>query len=81
MSLSPEQFDKLVTKVEFNELKKQVEETNVNVKQILTVVDGIAKSHEDFNVEMAANQGAHDRMSETIANHEIRIKKLEPKNA
>lgn len=39
MKLTPEQFDKLVTKDEFHELKKQVEETNVNVKKILTVVD------------------------------------------
>lgn len=65
MKLTPEQFDKLVTKDEFHELKKQVEETNVNVKKVLTVVDGIAKKHQTFEVELASNQGAHDRVSET----------------
>lgn len=81
MSLTPEQFAKIVTKDEFNKLEEDFRKMDVKIDKILTSVDGIAKKHKDFNVEMAANQGAHDRMSETIAKHEVRIKKLELKNA
>lgn len=80
MTLTPEQFNKLVTKEEFNELKDEVLEVKGDVKKILTAVDGLAKSVKDFHVEMASNQGAHDRMSDNVNNHEIRIKKLEFKN-
>ncbi len=96
MTLTPEQFDKLATKVEFNELKNKVdtldkkvdtldkkvervvvdlvatkdglhkmkqdiiEELGGKFDQILTAVDGIAKKHETFEQELAANIGAHD---------------------
>ena len=70
MPLTPDQFAKLVTKDEFNELKTEVKEIGDNVKKILTSVDGIAKKHEDFETELTANHGAHDRF-------ESRIKKLE----
>ena len=70
MPLTPEQFAKLVTKDEFNELKTEIKEIGDNVKKILTSVDGIAKKHEDFETELTANQGSHDRF-------ESRIKKLE----
>jgi len=81
MSLTPEQFAKLVTKDEFNEFKGEMMEMKADVKRILTSVDSIVKKHKDFNVEMAANQGAHDWMSKTIDSHEVRIKNLELKNA
>ncbi|MBI2459172.1 MAG: hypothetical protein HYV53_01300 [Parcubacteria group bacterium] len=77
MPLTPEQFNKLVTKEEFNELKKDFKKMDGKIDQILTVVDGIATKHKDFQTEMASNQGAHDRMQKTAANHEIIIKKLE----
>jgi len=80
MSLTPEQFAKLTTKDEFNELRKDFKKMDGKIDQLLTVVDGIAKKHDDFKVELVSNQGAHDRMSEAIANHEIRMKKLELKN-
>lgn len=77
MPLTPEQFNKIATKEELNELKTEIKEISANVKKILTVVDGIATKHKDFQTEMASNQGAHDRMQKTAANHEIIIKKLE----
>lgn len=76
MTLTPEQFNKLVTKDEFNEFKGEMMEMKGEVRQILTVVDGLAKSAKDIKIEMASNQGAHDRMSDNINNHEVRIKKL-----
>jgi len=68
MPLTPEQFAKLVTKDEFNELKTEVKEIGDNVKKILTSVDGIAKKHEDFETELTANQGSHDRFESRIKN-------------
>jgi len=73
MALSPEQFSKLVTKDEFNDFKKDFKKIDGKIDKILTAVDGIAKKHKDFETELVANQGAHDRF-------EGRIKKLELKN-
>lgn len=79
MSLTPEQFAKLVTKEDLDARLENIA-TKDDVHEILAAVDGIAKKHEDFKTEMASNQGAHDRMSETIADHGVRIKKLELEN-
>ncbi|MDP2709135.1 MAG: hypothetical protein Q8O93_03755 [bacterium] len=78
MTLTPEQFNKLVTKEYFEEKLKDLS-TKEDINKVLAAVDGIAKKHKDFEVELAANQGAHDRMSEYIKKHETRIKKLELK--
>jgi len=81
MSLTPEQFAKLVTKEDLKELEESLDtKLGKRINEVLTSIDGLAKSVKDFNTEMAANQGAHDRMSETIAKHDVRIKKLELKN-
>ena len=69
-----------MTKDEFNEFKGEMMEMKGDVSKILTSVDGLAKSVNDIKTEMASNQGAHDRISDKINNHEVRIKKLEFKN-
>jgi len=71
MPLTPEQFNKLVTREILKEDLKELEEkigTKIDnkINQVLTAVDGIAKKHEDFKIELAANQGAHDRFEERI---------------
>lgn len=81
MPLIPGEFNKLVTREILKEDLKELEERigakiDEKMNQILTSVDGIAKKHEDFKTELASNQGAHDRMSDKINNHEIRINKL-----
>ena len=76
MSLTPEQFNKLATKEDLEELKREMA-TKEDINKILTAVDGVAHKHQNFEVEMAANQGAHDRLSKKIDGHEIRLKKLE----
>lgn len=81
MPLTSEQFAKITTKDEFNELKTEIGEINVNVKKILTAVDGLTKKHEDFATEMTANQGVHDRLDKKMNDHEGRIKQLELKTA
>ena len=55
-------------------------ELNKATDKILTAVDGLAKSVDDFKVELSSNQAAHDRMLDKINNHEVRVKKLELKN-
>lgn len=80
MTLTPEQFNKLATKEDLKNFATKGE-MNEKFDQVLTAVDGLAKSVKDFHTEMAANQGAHDRMSDNIDGHEIRIKKLEFKKA
>lgn len=80
MSLTPEQFNKLVAKDYFEEkLEEKLKNlaTKDDVNKILTAVDGIVHKHKNFEVEMAANLGAHDRFGEKVDNHEVRIKKLE----
>ena len=79
MALIPEQFNKLVTKDEFNEFKDEMMDMKKDVRKILNSVDGIAKQHEDFKTELAANQGAHDRFEEKFIKTDKRIKAMEGK--
>ncbi len=79
MTLTPKQFNKLATKEDLEKFATKVE-MNEKFDQVLTAVDGLAKSVKDFHAEMASNQGAHDRMSDKINSHEVRIKKLEYKS-
>ena len=48
MTLTPEQFNNLVTKKEHETLQKDVKEIKGDVKQILTTVDGIARYSKEF---------------------------------
>lgn len=66
MELTPEQFNKLVTKDEFNRLEEKVDNLTDNVSRILTGVDGLAKKVDNFQSEMVANVAAHDRFEERI---------------
>ncbi|MFH1427108.1 MAG: hypothetical protein ABIG60_01090 [Patescibacteria group bacterium] len=66
MTLSPEQFNKLVTKDEFKEIKVDINEIKGNVRKLVTAVDGIAKKHDNFEKELISNQGAHDKFQENI---------------
>ena len=73
MPLTPEQFNKLVTKDYLEEkLAEKLENmaTKEDVDKILTAVDGIARKHQEFEVELISNQVAHDRFK-------TRIKQLE----
>jgi len=81
MTLTPEQFNKIATKEDLRELEEKIDtKIDKKIDQVLTAVDGLTKTVKDFHIEMASNQGAHDRMSDKINSHEVRIKKLEYKN-
>jgi len=79
MALTPEQFNKLVTKDEFNEFKDEMMDMKKDVKKILNSVDSIAKKHQDFDAELAANLGAHNRFEEKFTKNDDRIKVIEKK--
>lgn len=66
-------FDLFATKEDLKELKREMANKE-DINKILAAVDGIAKKHQDFEVELAANLGAHDRF-------ETRITKLEKAKA
>lgn len=66
MTLTPEQFNKLVTKTEFqelkDELKEEIKEVRENTRKTLDVLDFLVKKYEDHDSEHVANIDAHDRM-------------------
>ena len=70
MTLTPEQFNKLATKEELNEVKNDVKEIKKDVSMILTAVDGLTKKVTDFQAELASNQSAHDRFEYRISHLE-----------
>ena len=70
MTLTPEQFNKLVIKEDFDRLEKKVDKLVENVSLVLSAVDGITKKYEGHKVEHTSNTVAHDRF-------ESRIKQLE----
>ena len=74
MTLTPEQFNKLTTKEEHQQLEKKVDDIGENVKKILTAVDAIAKKHETFEQELTSNQAAHDRFQKEINSIKTHIK-------
>jgi ribosomal protein L19E len=65
MPLTPEQFNKLVTKEDLDDKLKNLA-TKEDINKILVAVDGIAKKHEDFKIELVSNQAAHDRFEERM---------------
>lgn len=70
MTLTAEQFNKLVTKVEFNELKDEVGEIKTGVRKILNLLDGKATKDKNHEIEHISNIATHDHF-------ERRIKQLE----
>ena len=66
MTLTPEQFNKIATKNELNEMKDDVKEIKQDVKQILKTVDGVAKNYKTVKTEQTANLGAHKRIQKDV---------------
>jgi len=75
MILTPEQFNKLVARDEFNELKMEVREIkfilNSKFDSAFTALDGLAKNIKDIKEEFVSNIAAHDRFENRL----IRIEK------
>ena len=80
MTLSPEQFAKISTKEDLAELEEKMDhKMDQKIDKVLNAVDGLAKKFDNFHAEMAANQAAHDRFEESIAELKKRVGQLERK--
>lgn len=71
MTLTPEQFNKLVLKEDLEifgkKLKEEItQELGGKLDLILDSVDGIAHKHQKFETELISNQAAHDRFETRI---------------
>ena len=65
-------FDMFASKEDLKKLVSRDEIADVK-NEILTAIDGIARRNQDFESELAANQGAHDRFEE----EHIKINKID----
>jgi len=74
MSLTSEQFNKLVHKKEFTEFKGEMLEMKDDVKSLLTAIDGLTKKVDDIEHAFVSNQAAHDRFEKRIARIEEHLK-------
>jgi chromosome segregation ATPase len=70
-------FNIFATKDELKDVKSEVVEVKEDVRKILGIVEGMAAQLVKFEDERVSNQAAHDRMQDSIVNHETRIKKME----
>jgi len=66
MTLTPEQFNKLVTKEEHKELEKKFDKMSDKVDRILGVAEGIATEQKTIRQELVMNQSAHRRFDKRI---------------
>ena len=66
MTLTPEQFNKLVTKKDYQNLEKKFDKISNKVDQILDVVEGIATEQKTIRQELVMNQSAHNRFEKRI---------------
>jgi hypothetical protein len=77
MALTPEQFNKLVTKDDLKELTEKVDLLGDGMGKLLTAVDGLAKKVDDIEHAFVSNIAAHDRFEERIIRIE-KVLKLQP---
>ncbi|MBU4256791.1 hypothetical protein KJ586_00380 [Patescibacteria group bacterium] len=63
----------------FNELEVKIDLIDEKLNLVVDKDDKIIKKQQDFEAEMAANLGAHDRFEETFAKTDKRIKVMEDK--
>jgi hypothetical protein len=76
MTLTPEQFNKLLTKQEFEERMKDYytkPEMDQKFDQILGAVDQVVKKLDTIEHAFVSNQAAHDRFEQRISNIESHL--------
>ncbi len=78
MSLSAEQFSKLVTKEDLQKFNTK-EEAQEQTEKILSVLDTMSKDIKDIKIEQSSNVGSHDRFEKLLKDHENRIETIEKK--
>lgn len=71
MSITPAQFNKLITKDEHQELEKKVDKIGSNVEKLVSSADYIVNKMDIIETELVSNQAAHDRFEKRIARLEV----------
>lgn len=66
MPLTPEQFNLLATRDDFNQLEQRLDNIDLKLDKLINSVDSIAKKIDLMGQEATSNIGAHDRMNESI---------------
>jgi len=74
MTLTPEQFNKLVTKDEFNVLKDDALEIKNYIRTMLGMLEKNAKNDDDHAIEHVSNITAHDRFQRDIDQIKTQVK-------
>ena len=69
-------FDLFATKEDIKELRQEMA-TKADIDRVLNAMDMIIKKHQDFDIELTANQGAHDRFEEKFVKSDKKIEILE----
>jgi phosphoribosylaminoimidazole-succinocarboxamide synthase len=80
MTLTPEQFNKLVTKADLRQLEDKFDTMTGHMSGLVTAVDSIVKDMVIIKQELVANQVAHGRFDRRIGRTEKALK-LKPMNA
>lgn len=70
MTLSPEQFNRVVLREELVEVKEDIKELRSDNRRLFQVLDGIVKQLNDIKSDSAANLAAHDRFETRITHLE-----------
>lgn len=66
MTLSPEQFNRIVLREELVEVKQDIKE----LKRVFDVLDAMSKKLDNIQIESASNIAAHDRFESRITHLE-----------
>ena len=65
MAISPEQFNKLATKEDLNELREELA-SKEDAHKVLSSVDGLAKRFDTIETEFKMDKIAHDRIQKDV---------------
>jgi len=74
MTLTPEQFNKLVTKDDLKEMRADFDNKFLSKEEFHDVMDAVIKKLDNIEHNFTSNQVAHDRFEERLTDIEDNIK-------
>jgi len=80
MTITPEQFNKLATKQDIKDMEERLV-SKAEFNKVLTSVDGLAEKIDNFQTELAANRGTHDRFEQKSIRTDKQLSVIERKTA
>lgn len=73
MTLTPEQFNKLTTKDDFEKLENKVDDLDQKIDRLITATESIATNFSKIESEQISNISAHDRFEQRITKIEEKV--------